>query len=512
MDNSAFGYLLNEALNENERIFKLSAAVLNETDELVITLLAEADNYDKMLDEPLKAKVRSIVGEILPPGIKYYVVYKKTETSERYILQCIQDFFYKESSLLFSKLRDVKFDVQIEFGFVKIKAGATPDIFGYLADCGYDQRLAAYLETQIMEDVEIEFYRTSKKSGADSIRKIRTVSSIQPSLRVADVKVKVGLIGAIAKKPVYIVDALKKEAENITLCGKVENIQESVSKNGKVYFKFTIDDTTGKVTCLIFPRFPRQQETIRSYVLQDIDIVAEGDLRMEEKYGTHSFMIRRIAVCDIDYASINTNVIYNETPENYYTVFPEPYAETEQGNMFDSAVQHDIPELLKGKIVVFDLETTGLQATACKIIEIGAVSMIDGVIKETFSTLINPEEHIPEDASDKNHIYDEDVKDAPLFKDVVGDFYKFCDGATLCAHNAPFDIGFITYHGRQQMYNFDNPVIDTLAMAKQIFKRDRNNNLSDLCKQFDIELVNAHRALFDTIATAKVLKKLASLS
>lgn len=511
MDNSTFGYLLNESLDENERIFKLSGAVLNETDELVITLLAEADNYDKLLDDKLKAKTRAIVKGILPKDVPFHIVYKKTETSERYILQNIHDFFYKESSLLFSKLGDVTFEVQIEYGFVKIKVGAPPDIFGYLADCGYDQKLATYLESQIIEDVEIEFYRTQKKNSTDGMRKIRTVSSVQPSLRVANVKIKVDLIGTIARKPVYIVDALKKESELVTLCGKVDNVRASVSKNGKPYFRFTIDDTTGKVDCLIFTRFPKQQQAIRSYVLQDIDIVAEGELKMDVKYGTYTFWVRRIAVCDIDYASINTDVIYNDVPEDYYTVFPEPYSETEQGNLFDEK-EEVVPDLLKGRIVVFDLETTGLQATSCKIIEIGAVLMVDGVIKQTFSTLINPEEHIPEDASRTNNIYDEDVKDAPLFKDIVGDFYKFCYGATMCAHNAPFDIGFITYHGRQFLYNFDNPVIDTLAMAKKIFKRDRNNNLGDLCKQFDIDLTNAHRALFDTIATAKVLKKLASYS
>lgn len=510
MDNGAFNYLLNESLNEEERIFKLSHAVINETDELVITLLVDATNYDTRLNEELKHKVSDIIGDILPKNIIFHVVYKKTETSERYILQCINDFFYKESSLLFSKLGDVTFDIQIEYCLVKIKVGAPPDVFGYLADCGYDKQLSDYLESQIFESVEVEFFRTEKKSY-DGIRKIRSVSSVRPTLRVANVKIKVDLIGTIGRKPVYIVDALKKESENVTLCGKLSNVREAMSKNGKVYFRFSIDDTTAKVDCMIFPRFPKQQEAMRSYLLEDIDIVAEGELRMDEKSGGFIFWVRRIAVCDIDYASINTDVVYNTVPDDYYKVFPEPYSESEQGNLFEEK-EEELPELLKGKIVVFDLETTGLQASSCKIIEIGAVLMEDGVVKETFSTLINPEEHIPEEASATNNIYDEDVKDAPIFKDVVGDFYKFSYGATLCAHNAPFDIGFITYHGRQYLYNFDNPVIDTLAMAKKIFRRDRKNTLSDLCKQFDIELTNAHRALYDTIATAKVLKKLASLS
>ena len=179
---------------------------------------------------------------------------------------------------------------------------------------------------------------------------------------------------------------------------------------------------------------------------------------------------------------------YKEVPEEYYTVEPSDYTESEQGSMFEE--EGELPELLKGKIVVFDLETTGLSPTACEIIEIT---------------------HIPEETSAVNHIYDEDVANAPSFEDVVGDFYKFAYGATLAAHNAPFDMSFLTYHAVKYLYNFDNPVIDTLPLARKVIKRDRGVNLGALCERFGIDLTNAHRAVHDAVATAKVLKVLAKL-
>ena len=97
MNNDTFTYLLNDSLTEKERIFKLSKAILNETEELVIVLLVDSDDYDKYLDDELRNKVKAIVAGIVPDGIITHVVYKKTETSEKYVIQLIYDYFYNES-------------------------------------------------------------------------------------------------------------------------------------------------------------------------------------------------------------------------------------------------------------------------------------------------------------------------------------------------------------------------------------------------------------------------------
>lgn len=506
-----FGYLLNEGLAEKERIFKLSKAILNEQEELIIQLLVNSDDYDKYLTDELKAKVKAIIRGIVPDNIFFHIVYKKTETTDRYLIQKIQEYFYEESTLIFGKIKDAKIGVEINYGTVKIKIGVTPDMFGYLLECKYDEKLAVRLGELVMEDVEVEFYRVQDDARTQGgLRKIRTATSVRSSVRLIDITINVNFLGTVAKKPMYICDALNKEHESISLCGKVKDVKELKSKAGKIFFKAVIDDTTGSVSILCFPRFDSQVEAVRTYLIPEVEICAEGELKMDERSGGYNLFARKLAQCSIDYASINTDIVYNDTPEYYTTVIPEKYVESEQSGLFQE--ESELPELLKGDIVVFDLETTGLSPQSCKIIEIGAVKMVDGVIKETFSTLINPLEHIPESASAVNNIFDKDVETAPEFKDVVADFYKFCNGTTLCGHNVSFDIGFLTYHAKQEFYNFDNPSIDTLDLAKRIFKRENRNKLGDLCKELGIELVNAHRALYDTIATANLLKKLARLS
>ncbi|MBR2350109.1 MAG: 3'-5' exoribonuclease [Clostridia bacterium] len=513
MNNDVFGYLLNDSLAEKERIFKLSKAILNENEELVIVLLVDSDDYDKYLDDELRNKVKAIVAGIVPDGIITHVVYRKTETTDKYVIQLIYDYFYNESTLILNKLKNAKIDVEIDFGTLRVKIGITPDMYGYLCECGYADKLAKYVSEFVMEEVEIEFYRVAGETRQIEFKKVRGTSTVRPSLRTVDVRVTVPIVGEIARKPLYIVDIAKKEWDTVTVCGKVEDVKEMKSKAGKTFFKARINDTTGAITILYFPRFPKQEEAMRSYLIPNVEVVVDGELKMDERSASYVLFVRKFAQCNIDHASINTEIVYNEVAEYYNVVLPQKYEgeeDLEQAKIFD--VEQELPEMLKGRLVVFDLETTGLSATNCKIIEIGAVSLEDGVLKETFSTLIDPKEHIPDDASQTNHIYDEDVAGCPEFKDVVADFHKFCHGATLVAHNASFDIGFLTYHAKQELYNFDNPVIDTLDLAKKVLKRDRRNTLSDLCKEFDIELLNAHRALFDTIATAKVLKKLAYLS
>lgn len=510
--NDTFSILLNESLAEKERIFKLSKAILNESEELVVQLLVNADDYDRMLNDDLRKKVLSIIKGIVPEGITCHVVYKKTETTDRYITQNVYEFFNEQSSLIFNRIKGAKIDVEINYGTVLIKMGVSPDMYGYLLECKYGEKLAEYLEERIMEEAEVEFYRVQPKDDVtkQGLIKIRSAKTVRSENRLVNVRVNLNVIGAIAMQPTYIIDATKSEKSAITLCGRVVEVNKLTSKAGKEFFKATIDDTTGTVNVLMFPRFPKHVQDIESYLLQDAEVCVDGELKMDERSGSYVLFARKFALCNIDYSSISLDVVYNECPEYYSRVMPEQYIESEQAEMFSHG--DHLPDILKGKIVVFDLETTGLMASSCHIIEIGAVCMEDGIIKETFSTLIDPKVHIPESASEVNHIYDKDVVGAPEFKEVIGDFYKFCEGATLCGHNVGFDVGFLTLHAKKEYYNFDHPTLDTLDMARRTLKRDRRNTLGDLCKEFDIELENAHRALYDTIATAKLLKKLAYLS
>jgi DNA polymerase III epsilon subunit family exonuclease len=203
------------------------------------------------------------------------------------------------------------------------------------------------------------------------------------------------------------------------------------------------------------------------------------------------------------------DIVYSlPVPKNYTKVFPEPYTSTEQENLFVQSTEIKNPYLLENDFVVFDLETTGVNYMNDKIIEIGAVKIVQGKLIETFGTLINPERHIPKDATKVNNITDDDVKDAPTLKEVMPDFFKFCDGCVLVSYVIDFDFGFIDYHGKSLGYAFQNKTDDAFVIAKNKLKGLHNYKLTTVAKHLNIALENAHRAVFDAVATGEVMVKL----
>ena len=94
--------------------------------------------------------------------------------------------------------------------------------------------------------------------------------------------------------------------------------------------------------------------------------------------------------------------------------------------------------------VIFDLETTGVRPTADEIIEISAIRVKNHLAAEEYTTLVNPQIHIPASATAINHITDEMVKNAPLLEEAMKSFLAFIGDHILVGHNIhSFDMNFI---------------------------------------------------------------------
>ena len=107
---------------------------------------------------------------------------------------------------------------------------------------------------------------------------------------------------------------------------------------------------------------------------------------------------------------------------------------------------------LEDAYVVFDLETTGFSTAANKIIEIGAVKVLNGKITDKFSTFVNPEVPIPYKIEELTSINDNMVLDAPTIEEILPKFLEFSEGCVMVAHNASFDMGFIEANCKRQGY------------------------------------------------------------
>ena len=94
--------------------------------------------------------------------------------------------------------------------------------------------------------------------------------------------------------------------------------------------------------------------------------------------------------------------------------------------------------------VVFDLETTGVSCRSDEVVEISAIKVLGGEVKDEFSTLVNPGRFIPDRATEVHGIDDEMVKDAPTFDKALADFLEFAGDMILVGHNIhTFDMKFI---------------------------------------------------------------------
>ena len=151
--------------------------------------------------------------------------------------------------------------------------------------------------------------------------------------------------------------------------------------------------------------------------------------------------------------------------------------------------------------VVLDLETTGLIPKTDRILEIGAVKVVDGEIKERYSTFINPQMEIPRRITELTGITGDMVKDAPLREEAVHGLVEFCQDLPLLGHNILFDYSFVKHDAVNLGLVFEKEALDTLQIARQALPELESRSLEFLCSYYGIRRENAHRAMDDAMET-----------
>lgn len=162
---------------------------------------------------------------------------------------------------------------------------------------------------------------------------------------------------------------------------------------------------------------------------------------------------------------------------------------------------------LKNPLVFLDLETTGINVVSDRIVEIALLKVFPDGTEEKKELRINPEMPIPEQSSKIHGIYDEDIKDAPTFREVAKSFAIFLEGADLAGFNSNrFDIPLLAEEFLRVDVDIDfkkRKFIDVQAIFHKMEKRTLVAAFKFYCHE---ELTNAHSAMADTQATYDVLK------
>lgn len=368
----------------------------------------------------------------------------------------------------------------------------------------------------------------------------------------AVVEKKIGY--SIQEDPVPIAQ-ITEEEKRIVVKGKVFKKEVRELKSGRQLLTFNLTDYTNSISCKIFARDKEQAAVFsliqdgdwlkvrgsvqfdtfaRDLVLMINDLV---EIEPEERKDTaeekrielhcHTSMSAMDGVVDVKQiikrAAKWGHPAIAITDHGVAQAYPDAYkAGKEHGikvlfGMEANIVDDGVPiamnaeerKLLEDTYVVFDVETTGLSVVHDVIIELAAVKIKNGEIVDRFSEFANPHRPLSQHIIELTHITDDMLKDAPEIDDVISRFLQFIEGCTLVAHNARFDMGFLQEAvkriGKERV---NNPVIDTLELARFLYPSMKNHRLNTLADKLGVTLEQHHRAIYDAETTGHILWKM----
>ncbi len=525
---------IEEKLNyatQNKYNFSLKNAELDsETDICVLEFF-----YDDgtILSAEDKNCCQTAVEEYLPQCYKYTLKFIKNYVEKSGLSDYIAAFFA-------TNFPSIKYTIK----FVELESGtATIEISGlqqeYVQGKNVSGKLADAVSQKFKQKFAINFIFNQPKDDALDYIDDAPLSVYVPTPKTIEVTDITPVIGEEILVPAtYIRDSVRV-GNFVTICGKLTEcairytkpkklpdglteeqaaeyfgqddvpLAERLDAGQKIIFKFKLEDFTGSVVGNYFAK--KEDYPALVQLSAGMAAIMQGNIVENKFTNKPEFRPTKISLCALP-QKWEEEIDYLTEKPFYEFIKPQPIVQTDQVGFFSlGKTQKVAPYLLSHQVVVFDFETTGLNPyQGDKIVEIGAVKLVNGVITEQFQTMVDPKMPMPEKTSQKNHIYDEDLVGAPTISQAMQDFYKFTRGCVLSGYNiVGFDNIFLNLAGRACRYNFDNPVLDCYPLAQKSIKSVKNYKLGTIAKFLGVELKNAHRALADTIATAEVLIKLA---
>lgn len=510
-------YLKQNASNLFEYIKIVNISYNKTTNSLVVKVVYLAD-FD--FNQSCKDELSNLIFKFLNlPGLTVDIKSKKSIVDNTVARELVEYYLNKYYASIFTTMQkgDLSFDIAENNVCVNIKV---VNVFkDYLKNKNFEFELKSFLEKTYFQKFDVVLYSKEESSSF--------AEDLDESTKLFEDKVKAefeevvpityGLInvedylGTKVENIALASTSLTASNENVTVAGAINFLTKKTyvskrkSTNGeeKEYFNFVLNDNYGKTHCVYFP--PKDSKEKFEELTEKMVIAVVGDV--EEFNGKLNFKVKGIAKCELPEKE---EVVVEEKFENeeYLFVSPEPYVSLTQATLFDVEVVNTNKFLKENDCVVFDVETTGLDANTCEIIEFGAVKVRDGKMVETFSCLLKPSEPIPDEITNLTGITNEMVEGCYTIKEVLQDFYKFTRNSVLVAYNIAFDHKFIYLAGAAQGYKFDNKQIDAMVLAKNKLKGIKNYKLKTVATALNVSLEGAHRAVNDAIATAEVFVKL----
>lgn len=179
----------------------------------------------------------------------------------------------------------------------------------------------------------------------------------------------------------------------------------------------------------------------------------------------------------------------------------------------DAGIDLDRP-LAALAYTVFDTETTGLDPSAGdEIIQIGAVRAVNGRLleAEVFDELVQPSVPVKPAGIPIHGLTDEMLHGRPPIAEVLPAFHAFAGGTVLVAHNAAFDMRFISLQQAGLGIRFEQPVLDTLLLSTVVHPYQDSHSLEAIAELLGVSVHDRHTALGDALVTGRIFLRLLPL-
>ncbi|CEO32310.1 PolC-type DNA polymerase III [Paraclostridium sordellii] len=358
--------------------------------------------------------------------------------------------------------------------------------------------------------------------------------------------------GENVNAPVEKINRLNQNSGTVCIVGEVFDVELKELRNGKVLLIAAVTDYTSSINCKLFLNDMNKDKVIDS-VTKGTYLKIKGDAlydnyqreltmtisgikeeKKEERMDisdekrvelhAHTQMSSMDAICPtkklVERAAKWGHPAIAITDHGVVQAFPEAMdAGKKHGIKVIYGVEgylaeDEVPIVkdpnrkgLDQTFVVFDIETTGFSNTNDKITEIGAVKIENFKVVDRFSELVNPEVDISYKIQELTGITNDLVSDKPTIEEILPKFLEFVRDSVLVAHNAEFDMGFISQKSREQGLEFKNKSVDTLTLARVLLPHLKRHRLNVIAKDLGIPLLNHHRAVDDAEATAHIFIK-----
>jgi DNA polymerase-3 subunit epsilon len=148
------------------------------------------------------------------------------------------------------------------------------------------------------------------------------------------------------------------------------------------------------------------------------------------------------------------------------------------------------------RLAFVDLETTGGTASEDRITEVGIIEVDEDGVRE-WSSLVNPQAHIPEFIESLTGISNAMVENAPTFAELADDIHARLADRIFIAHNARFDHGFLKNEFTRTGHDFRPPVLCTVRLSRKLFPGFARHNLDAIAERHQLVVTERHRALGD---------------